>query len=248
MSRWSLDALAERVRDPRAGAVVTFTGRHPRGRRLEYEAYREMAEPKIAEIVARAIERHGLTAAAAEHRIGTVPLSEPSVAVAVSAPHRDAAFAGAREIIDEIKARGPDLEEGGGRMGAGDGAAPGDLRALPAVHELAAALDAPHALAVAAARRTIDERRAALLEGDRRQRRPVARARELLAELERPSLRRVINATGVIVHTNLGRAPLAAAARDAVARAGDGYSTSSSTSPPASAAAATRTSRGCSAS
>ena len=43
--------------------------------------------------------------------------------------------------------------------------------------------------------------------------------RELLAELSAPSLRRVINATGVIVHTNLGRAPLPAAARDAVARA-----------------------------
>jgi molybdopterin synthase catalytic subunit len=66
-----------------------------------------MAERKIAEIVARAVERHGLCAAAAEHRIGTVPLSEPSVAVAASAPHRGAAFAGAREIIDEIKAQAP---------------------------------------------------------------------------------------------------------------------------------------------
>ena len=66
-----------------------------------------MAERKIAEIVARAIERHGLCAAAAEHRVGTVPLSEPSVAIAASAPHRDAAFAGAREIIDEIKAQAP---------------------------------------------------------------------------------------------------------------------------------------------
>ena len=102
-----LEALAERVRDPRAGAVVTFTGVTREVDALEYEAYREMAEPKIAEIVARAIERHGLTAAAAEHRIGTVPLSEPSVAIAVSAAHRDAAFAGAREIIDEIKARAP---------------------------------------------------------------------------------------------------------------------------------------------
>jgi len=102
-----LEALAERVRDPRAGAVVTFTGVTREVEALEYEAYREMAEPKIAEIVARAIERHGLTAAAAEHRIGTVPLSEPSVAIAVSAAHRDAAFAGAREIIDEIKARAP---------------------------------------------------------------------------------------------------------------------------------------------
>jgi molybdopterin synthase catalytic subunit len=61
----------------------------------------------MAEIVARAIERHGLCAAAVEHRVGTVPLSEPSVAIAVSAPHREAAFAGAREIIDELKARVP---------------------------------------------------------------------------------------------------------------------------------------------
>jgi len=49
------------------------------------------------------------------------------------------------------------------------------------------------------------------------------RARELLTEMERGSLRRVLNATGVILHTNLGRAPLPAAAREAVARAADGY-------------------------
>src|SRR5205807_1044764 len=48
-------------------------------------------------------------------------------------------------------------------------------------------------------------------------------ARVLLDELELPSLRRVLNATGVIVHTNLGRAPLAAAAREAVSRAAVGY-------------------------
>jgi L-seryl-tRNA(Ser) seleniumtransferase len=108
-------------------------------------------------------------------------------------------------------------------MGARDGAASGDLRALPPVHELAAALDAPHALAVAAARRTIDEQRDAVLAGGTANPDLVARARELLSDLERPSLRRVINATGVIVHTNLGRAPLAAAARDAVSRACNGY-------------------------
>jgi MoaE-MoaD fusion protein len=50
---------------------------------------------------------HGLCAAAVEHRIGTVPLSEPSVVVAVSAPHRGEAFAGGREIIDALKARAP---------------------------------------------------------------------------------------------------------------------------------------------
>jgi L-seryl-tRNA(Ser) seleniumtransferase len=92
------------------------------------------------------------------------------------------------------------------------------------VHELAAALDAPHVLAVAAARLAIDERRAAVLSGAPTGDDIVARARELLAGLEQPSLRRVLNATGVIVHTNLGRAPLPQAARDAVARAALGYS------------------------
>ncbi len=107
-------------------------------------------------------------------------------------------------------------------MGArGDAAA---LRSLPAVHELAAALDAPHVLAVAAARAAIEEQRAVVLTGGAPDGDLVPRARELLAELGRPSLRRVINATGVILHTNLGRAPLAASARDAVAQAAEGYS------------------------
>ena len=103
----SLDRLAERVRDPRAGAVVTFQGVTRQVERLHYEAYVEMAEEKIARILDEAVERHGLCAAAAEHRVGSVPLSEPSVAVAVSAPHRGEAFAGAREVIDRIKAEAP---------------------------------------------------------------------------------------------------------------------------------------------
>jgi L-seryl-tRNA(Ser) seleniumtransferase len=108
-------------------------------------------------------------------------------------------------------------------MGERVEAATPDLRALPAVHEIAAALDAPRALAVAAARHVIDEQRAAVLAGAKPELDLVPRARELLARLDRSSLRRVINATGVIVHTNLGRAPLARAARDAVARAAEGY-------------------------
>ena len=103
----ALDPLLDMVRDPRAGAVVTFLGVTREVAELEYEAYAEMAEPQMAEIVRLAVERHGLCAAAVEHRVGTVALSEPSVAIAVSAPHRDAAFAGAREIIDELKARVP---------------------------------------------------------------------------------------------------------------------------------------------
>ena len=103
----SLDPLLELVRDPRAGAVITFLGVTREVPELEYEAYSEMAERKMTEIVALAIDRHGLCAAAVEHRVGTVPLSEASVAIAVSAPHRAEAFAGAREIIDELKAKVP---------------------------------------------------------------------------------------------------------------------------------------------
>jgi MoaE-MoaD fusion protein len=103
----SLDALAAAVRDPRAGAVVTFSGVTREVDHLDYEAYAEMAAEQIEAIVAAAIERHGLCAAAAEHRVGRVARSEASVIVAASAPHRAEAFAGAREIIDEIKRRAP---------------------------------------------------------------------------------------------------------------------------------------------
>jgi MoaE-MoaD fusion protein len=102
-----LDPLVARVSDPRAGAVVTFLGVTRQVAELDYEAYAPMAEREMERIVARALEEHGLCAAAAEHRVGIVPLSEASVAIAASAPHRAEAFAGARQIIDEIKARAP---------------------------------------------------------------------------------------------------------------------------------------------
>ena len=103
----SLAEVAARVRDPRAGAVVTFEGVTREVDRLEYEAYEEMALESMRAIAEAAVERHGLCAAAVEHRVGSVPLSEPSVVVAVSAPHRGEAFAGAREIIDAVKAQAP---------------------------------------------------------------------------------------------------------------------------------------------
>ena len=98
------------------------------------------------------------------------------------------------------------------------------LRSLPAVDALAGAIDAPRAVALAAARAVLAERRAELLGGGAGEADLEARARGAAAAALRPSLRRVLNATGVIVHTNLGRAPLAAAAREAVTAAAEGYS------------------------
>ncbi|HLI59853.1 MAG TPA: molybdenum cofactor biosynthesis protein MoaE [Solirubrobacteraceae bacterium] len=103
----ALDPLLAFVRDARAGAVITFAGVTREVPALEYEAYAEMAVPQMRAILERALTRHGLCAAAAEHRTGTVTLSEPSVLIAVSAPHRAEAFAGGREIIDELKRRAP---------------------------------------------------------------------------------------------------------------------------------------------
>lgn len=98
------------------------------------------------------------------------------------------------------------------------------LRDLPPVDALAAQVAAPRAVAVAAARAVLAERRAELLAGASDAVDLPARARAWADASARPSLRRVLNATGVIVHTNLGRAPLAAAARDAVLAAAEGYS------------------------
>jgi molybdopterin synthase catalytic subunit len=115
----ALDGLARSVARPEAGAVVAFHGITREVERLEYEAYVEMAEARMAEIVAQAMLRHELCGAAAEHRVGDVPLGEPSVSVAVSAPHREQAFAAAREIIDAIKSSAPiwkkEIEEGEGK-------------------------------------------------------------------------------------------------------------------------------------
>jgi MoaE-MoaD fusion protein len=103
----SPEALSRMVADPRAGAIVVFQGVTREVERLEYEAYREMAEERIAAILSGCAARHDLLAAAAEHRVGSVPLGEPAVIVAVSAAHRAEAFAAAAEAIDAIKSEAP---------------------------------------------------------------------------------------------------------------------------------------------
>jgi L-seryl-tRNA(Ser) seleniumtransferase len=98
-----------------------------------------------------------------------------------------------------------------------------ELRDLPSVDELLRELDEPHALAVEAARAVLERARAAIRAGGEPGDLALA-LRDELAAARRPSLRRVLNASGVVVHTNLGRAPLPAAALERVREIGGGYS------------------------
>jgi molybdopterin synthase catalytic subunit len=102
-------ALLASASRPDAGAVVLFLGTTrelTNGRRtaaLDYEAYDEMAERKLAELEAEARRRWPLAECAIVHRLGRVPLAEASVAIAVSTPHRADAFAAGQWLIDSIK-------------------------------------------------------------------------------------------------------------------------------------------------
>ena len=117
------EAVAAEVADDRAGAVATFQGTvrsQSRGRAviaLEYEAYSGMAEKVMAEIADEATARYDLCAIAVTHRVGRVEIGETSVAIAVSAPHRQDALAACRDVIDALKERAPlwkkELYEGG---------------------------------------------------------------------------------------------------------------------------------------
>ncbi len=119
----SLDAVVLEVADERAGAVATFTGtvrRQSRGRdvtRLEYEAYAEMAEDVMAQIAGELEERYELCAISIHHRVGTLEVGEASVAIAVSAPHRQDALAACKDAIDRLKETVPlwkkEVYEGG---------------------------------------------------------------------------------------------------------------------------------------
>ncbi len=102
------------VAHPRCGAVVLFLGTvrdHSPGiegvTHLEYEAYGDVVEDKIAEIVAEARERWPVERVAAVHRTGELAIGEISVAVAASSPHRKDAFEAGRYLIDELKQRAP---------------------------------------------------------------------------------------------------------------------------------------------
>jgi molybdopterin synthase catalytic subunit len=100
------------VLDPEHGGIASFLGvtRRESARRefeaIEYVAYDRLAATEIAAIMDEARAQFGATVMI-QHRTGTVPVGEASVAIAASAPHRPAAFAACRYAIDELKARVP---------------------------------------------------------------------------------------------------------------------------------------------
>ena len=106
---------ADWVVRPDCGAVVVFSGTardHAPGRegvdQLEYEAYEEQVIPRLGAIADEIRSRWpSVGRIALLHRMGVVPISESSVVVAVSSPHRPAAFEGARFGIDSLKATVP---------------------------------------------------------------------------------------------------------------------------------------------
>ena len=106
--------LVHEVSGPSTGAIALFLGTvrdHSPGKQgithLEYEAYEGHVEAKIDEILDEAAARWPIDRVVVEHRIGRVELAEASVAVAVACAHRAEAFAAARYLIDELKARAP---------------------------------------------------------------------------------------------------------------------------------------------
>ena len=109
----NLTSVVVEVADERAGAIATFLGTvraQSRGRdviALEYEAYEEMAEDVMAAIADDVQQRFDLCKVAIAHRLGRVEVGETSVAIAVSAPHRQDALAACADAIEALKAEVP---------------------------------------------------------------------------------------------------------------------------------------------
>ena len=108
----SARSMAEWVEDPRAGAVVTFSGdvrELDHGRsvlRLDYEAH-PTAGDILAQIAAEVAERFDVIAVAVAHRTGPLAIGDCALAAAVSAAHRGDAFAACTALVEETKARIP---------------------------------------------------------------------------------------------------------------------------------------------
>ena len=106
-------ALVGEIASPSNGATVLFIGtvrdvndgRAVTG--MEYSAYRGMAERELTDIVREAAEQFDTLDIVVEHRLGALELGEASVAIAAAHPHRGAAYAASRYVIEQLKRRVP---------------------------------------------------------------------------------------------------------------------------------------------
>ena len=105
--------LMQHVRRDADGAVLLFTGvvrDEDRGRPvagLTYEAYEEMATAVLRRICEDVVSSSDIGDVAAVHRVGELTVGEVSVAIAIAAPHRDAAYKASREVIERLKREVP---------------------------------------------------------------------------------------------------------------------------------------------
>lgn len=105
----NIEEVTNKVVRREAGAVTTFIGtvrEFTKGRRtlrLEYDAYRPMAEKKLSEIGKEISEKWPEARTAITHRIGRLEISEIAVAIAVSTPHRKDAYEANEYAIERIK-------------------------------------------------------------------------------------------------------------------------------------------------
>ena len=142
-------AITESVRDPAAGAVVLFLGTvreftaGQQTEHLEYEAYREMAQASLQQLVQEAASMYPLVKVAVVHRLGVLQLTDVAVAIAVSTPHRAQAFAAGQWLIDTLKQRVPIWKrehfEGGDVWLEGAVADPDDTGARDSAYRIACA-------------------------------------------------------------------------------------------------------------
>ncbi|KAI1345539.1 Molybdopterin biosynthesis MoaE [Xylaria sp. FL0043] len=101
--------VIDRVRSSQAGAIVLFAGTTRDSfagkpvKELQYSAYTPLALKTMLSICKDIFARHGLRSIAMIHRLGTVPIGEESILIAVSAPHRQAAWRAGEEALEACK-------------------------------------------------------------------------------------------------------------------------------------------------